>query len=888
MKTPRKTLEKRAGHVRAICVALAFAASSALVSTSVSAADNSLRVSRGVLVLYDFDFGSGSIVRDRSGTGEPLDLKISDEKSIQWQPDGLAIRGKTQIRSEKPAAKLIDGFRRSGELTIEAWVKPANELQDGPARIVTLSKNTGERNFTLGQEGNRYDARLRTSKTSINGLPSLSSPSNRVNLEKTHLVFTRDRSGQTRMYVGGEQIAAGRAAGEPTNWSSYQLALANELTGDRPWQGTLYLVAMYDVALTPAEVQQNYQAGSQASLSPEQLAARNKAQSEELFVQQVAPLLIRSCFECHDAASKQGGLNLQRKTAALAGGESGSAILPGEPDQSLLWQSVVSGDMPQKRTPLTSEEQGHLRRWIETGAAWPFEVIDPAVHAQGGRAAQRTLQRLTVSEYIETVRSTVGVDIAKEAEELLPPDLRADGFSNTAYNLNVDLKHVDAYARLAETIVSRMDVAAFVRKFTQSRKPAEKELRKLIADLGQPLLRGPLSEDEVTNYLRITQAVAAAGGDFDEAMQYVLEAMLQSPRFIYRIENQQATGQASSYELATRMSYILWGGPPDAELLEAAGQRTLGNKEQVAAQVRRMLKDPRAVARSREFVEEWLHLERLDALQPNPKRYPQWNSDLAADMRAETLAFFEELAWKQERSLAELFNAQFTFATPRLAAHYGLPVQKSSRPDELTRYDLAKVPGLGGLLTQGSVLTVGGDEASMVARGLFVLHDVLRGTVQDPPPCVDTTPVPTKTGLTQRGIAQQRIANQACGGCHARFEPLAFGLEKYDGLGAYRETDAHRNKLRDDGEVLVPGAEAPLTYNTAAELMDLLAGSHRVQETITWKLTQFALGRPLVGADAAIVEEIHNTAEQNGGTYQALVTAIVLSDLVQMSAPPGK
>jgi hypothetical protein len=291
-----------------------------------------------------------------------------------------------------------------------------------------------------------------------------------------------------------------------------------------------------------------------------------------------------------------------------------------------------------------------------------------------------------------------------------------------------------------------------------------------------------------------------------------------------------------------------------------------------------MLDDPRAIERSVQFISEWLNLGRLDNLQPNSKKFPNWDPQLASDMREETLAFFREIAWTQERPLADLLNAQVTYATPRLAKHYGLqPLGKGQ-----FRYDLSAT-ARGGLLTQGSVLTVGGDEASMVSRGLFVLHDLLRGTVKDPPPCVDTRPVPTKPGLTQRGIAEARIANASCGGCHVRFEPLAFGLEKFDGLGAFHEKDEHGNKLRDDGEILFPGTGKPVKYQSSTELMNLLAKSERVRESITWKLTQFALGRPLLSADARTLKEIHDAAQKNQGTYTALLTAIVMSDLVQMT-----
>jgi hypothetical protein len=398
--------------------------------------------------------------------------------------------------------------------------------------------------------------------------------------------------------------------------------------------------------------------------------------------------------------------------------------------------------------------------------------------------------------------------------------------------------------------------------------------------MGKRLFRGPLSNEEIATYRGIASTVAHFGGDYQEAVGLILEAMLQSPRFLYRIENQRGDGlpfPVGPYELASRMSYILWGGPPDEALLKAADSGEILNPDKAAEHVRRMLKDPRAVKRSRQFVSEWLNLGRLDNLNPDPKTYPNWNPKLADDMQRETLAFFEEIVWKQNRPLSDLLNAKLTFLTPELARHYGLPPQGK----DFARYDLSSVPHRGGLLTQGSVLTVGGDEASTVTRGLFVMHHMLRGIVKDPPPCVDTTPVPSKPGLTKRAIAQARIDNANCGGCHARFEPLAFGLEKFDGLGAYHEKDRHGNTLQSDGEIVFPGAAKPVKFQSSAELMNLLADSDRVKETLTWKVTQFALGRPLSAGDAAIVETIHHTAQKAGGRYSDLMLAIIQSDLVQ-------
>ena len=836
------------------------------------------RTTSGLQVVYDFHSSEGRNVEDRSRVGPPVTLQVSDENAVTRREGTLDVTAPVLIASDEPAQKLNTSIPSTGEVTVEVWIRPAKIDQSGPARIVTISQDPNGRNITLGQDGDKYDVRLRTTDTNANGIPSLSSPPGSLTTDLTHVVYTHDRSGRTRIYINGEQVAEAEIGGSLSNWDgSYRLALANEFSGDRPWLGTYRLVAIYNRDLLPHEVERHFQLGPEAAHASKLADART-----QLFNNEIAPLLTRKCLECHDSYAKAGGLDLSRKKAALAGGESGKAIAPGSAADSLLWEMVASGEMPQDRPPLSDEEKASLRAWIDGGAQWSTDFIDPAVYLYDRPRGQVWLQRLTVPEYIETVRSAVGVDIDEEARKILPPDLRADGFSNTAYNLNVDLGHVEAYAELAEIIVGRMDVLEFAARFSESRSlSTDDTMRDFVAAMGKWLLRGPLNEREVTNYSGIATTVASAGGDFEEAASGIIEAMLQSPRFLYRFEDQRGDGTAwpvGDYELASRLSYILWGAPPDEELMRAADEGRLTDPNELAQQVERMLQDARAVSRSLQFATEWLDLDRLSSLSPDRNRFPDWDDDLASDMRSETLAFFEEVVWTQKRPMADLLNAQVTFATPRLATHYGLEPQG----DGLTRYDLASIPSRGGLLTQGSTLTIGGDEASMVARGLFVLHDLMRGVVRDPPACVDTTPVPTEPGLSQRAIAEQRLANVACGGCHSKFEPYAFGLERFNGLGAYREIDEHGNKLLENGVVLIPGAEQTSRYESISELMDLLARSDRVSRSITWKVTQFALGRPLTAADAGEVDRIHETASADGGTYPALLKAIVMSDLVRM------
>lgn len=605
---------------------------------------------------------------------------------------------------------------------------------------------------------------------------------------------------------------------------------------------------------------------------------------EALFEFEIAPLLARHCLECHDTSRREGALDLSRKSTAFRGGDSGKAIHPGESDDSDLWELVESNDMPEDRPPLSLREKALLKRWIDEGAVWSVDWIDPATYENEGGGPQ-WIRRLTVSEYIETVRSAVGVDIEGQAIQRLPRDLRADGFSNTAYNLNVDMGHVNAYAELAALIVEQIDTQAFALRFHESPKFTDKEMGKLIQSMGRWLLRGPLTEDEVILFRGISTTVASAGGSMDEAVDYIVEAMLQSPRFIYRIEAQNVEGQVaqlSEYELASRLSYAILGGPPDDRLLQAAEAGNLSSPIHLEAQIARLLNDPRAVKRSAQFAFEWLDLGRMDNLRPSPEKFPDWDGRLAQDMRDETLAVFENVVWSESRPLADLLNAQMTFATPALAEHYGLKRKgKAPQAEGMIRYDLSSDPSRGGLLTQGSVLTIGGDDASMVTRGLFVLKDLLRGTVKDPPPCLDTSPIPSSPGQSQRVIAEDRVASASCGGCHEKFEPLAFGLERFDGLGSYFKRDVFGNRLRQDGEILFPGAAKPQAYKTSAELMDLLAGSDRVAETITWKLVQYVMGRPLGAREATEIMKIHQSTRENGGTYQSLMTAIAMSDLMR-------
>ncbi|MBU1191697.1 MAG: fibronectin type III domain-containing protein [Gammaproteobacteria bacterium] len=216
------------------------------------------------LVLYTFNEGLGSTVNDVSGTGQPLNLTIANPTAVTWNVNGsLRINAATMIASSTAATKINYALKASNAFTIEAWVQPANTTQNGPARILTLSKDAHNRNITLGQEEISYIGRLRTTKTNANGTPQISTPAGTLNTDLTHVVYSRDTSGKVKLFINGVKQERTTIDGNFSNWdNTYRLALGNELNGGRPWLGTYHQLAIYDYAFSGTEVGQAYAAGS--------------------------------------------------------------------------------------------------------------------------------------------------------------------------------------------------------------------------------------------------------------------------------------------------------------------------------------------------------------------------------------------------------------------------------------------------------------------------------------------------------------------------------------------------------------------------------------------------------------------------------------------------
>ncbi len=372
-----------------------------LLTVRAEATERPERVVQGLVAWYSFEGSSEAardgLIADRSNVGEPVHLRIDKPQGTLFRNDRLMITSAVTIASDGPARKIADAIRKSQEFSIEVWLKPLEIRQSGPARILSLSLDTSQRNFTLGQDNDRFDVRLRTTSTDDNGQPSTSSPAGAASTRLSHVVFTRSADGVTKLFVDGQVSTTGMVAGSFDNWNSdFRLSVANEVTGERPWRGDLHLVAVYERSLTSSEIEQNFRAG--VPVTVDYAAALPSAYAGPVdFVRDIQPILRSHCYECHSADHEDGGLSLGIRERALQGGNSGPVLLAGDSAGSRLIHLVAALEkdrvMPPDSEGLNAEQIGLLRAWIDQGAVWPdgTDIPDPRVEQARGHWAFQPL-----------------------------------------------------------------------------------------------------------------------------------------------------------------------------------------------------------------------------------------------------------------------------------------------------------------------------------------------------------------------------------------------------------------------------------------------------------------------------------------------------------------
>jgi mono/diheme cytochrome c family protein len=408
--------------------------------------------------------------------------------------------------------------------------------------------------------------------------------------------------------------------------------------------------------------------------------------------------------------------------------------------------------------------------------------------------------------------------------------------------------------------------------------------RRIMGSLASRAFRRPVPARELDTYLALVRHAEEEEGSLAEGLAVGIQALLVSPDFLFRIERDRpVSGPANAhrigqYELASRLSYFLWASMPDAELRRAASAGTLRNPQVLAQQVRRMLRDPKSRALSEGFAAQWLQFRALESVTRDRERFPDFEDYLKMSMRRETELFVEHVI-RDDRSILDFIDGRYSYLNERLARHYGIP--NVSGP-EFRRVDLSGHPR-GGVVTQGSVLTVSSyaTRTSPVLRGKWILENLLDAPPPDPPadvPNLDEAAIGTAASM--RAQLEEHRKNPTCASCHRRMDPLGFGLENFDAVGAWRTTDG---KFPIDATGTLPNGRS---FQGPDELRAILVADRDVfARALTSKLLTYALGRGLERYDARTVKQIAARLPAQNHRFSALVLEIVQSLPFQSRKP---
>lgn len=403
--------------------------------------------------------------------------------------------------------------------------------------------------------------------------------------------------------------------------------------------------------------------------------------------------------------------------------------------------------------------------------------------------------------------------------------------------------------------------------------------RRIVTDLARRAFRRPVTARELDSYVDLVKRAEQQEGSLAEGLAVGIQAILVSPDFLFRMERDRANAKTSvkathhpisQHELATRLSYFLWSSMPDAQLRRAAGLGTLRNPAVLSAQIRRMLRDPKAHALAENFGGQWLQFRALESVTRDRDRFPDFEDYLRLSMRRETELFIENII-RQDRRILDFIDGRYSFLNERLARHYGIP--NVSGP-EFRRVDLSDTPR-GGVLTQASVLTVSSyaTRTSPVLRGRWVLDNLLDAPPPEPPPDVpNLREEEIGSAASMRQQLEMHRKDPTCASCHRRMDPLGFGLENFDAVGAWRTVDG---KFPIDATGTLPDGRS---FDGPDELRAILKADHQAFEhCLTAKLLTYALGRGLERYDKRTVSGIVSRLPEHEYRFSGLILEIVNS-----------
>jgi hypothetical protein len=491
------------------------------------------------------------------------------------------------------------------------------------------------------------------------------------------------------------------------------------------------------------------------------------------------------------------------------------------------------------------------------------------------------IRRLTAWEYDNTILDLLGDD-SHPSQSF--PEEGGSGFDNNADVASVTWLMANKYMLAAEEISAR--AIADLGTLLPCDPAAGDEtacVSEWIATFGPRAWRRPLTAEESAAMLQL-YADARESDDVPTSVGLVLQAFLQSPHFLYRVElgipgEEGAPAVAlDDFELASRLSYFLWGSMPDDTLFAAAAAGELSTHEDVEAQARRMLDDPKARRMVSHFYEQWLGYMKLDVIDKDPELFPAYTPEIAAKQRAEAEAFTDHVMFEADATLTTLFTAPYTFVDAELAAFYGIDAPAGSGDGselvkvEIPGQDVAGVLSLGGILASYSKPNM----TNPIARGIFVREHLLCTIPPPPPDNADIVPPQPDPDATVREQFEQHRSDPSCSACHMLFDPIGFGFENYDAVGRWRELENGQN-VDASGELLGTDVDGP--FVGPAELGAMLAQSEDVAQCVARQWFRFAYGRTeSAELDECNLDTIDEAFAESGNDLRELLVSLTQTD----------
>jgi hypothetical protein len=556
------------------------------------------------------------------------------------------------------------------------------------------------------------------------------------------------------------------------------------------------------------------------------------------------------CAECHGDRPKA-GLNL--KVAVRK---------PGDPAFSRKWMECIANvnahDMPPDDADQPTEDE--RQRFLDSLAKLKYlSSRDPGPFV---------IRRLTKSEYGNTLHDLLGVDASIAAE--LPNEVAGEGYMNSLSPLQSE-----QYLSIANAALQKMPTEA------QQRLLGDKNtaVREVARTLARRAYRRPPTEAELDVLVRVFDLGRTNKLDRTASLRLMLKAVLVSPQFLFitpakDAEASQKIVLLDDYQLAARLSYLLWATMPDAELSELADAGKLHEPAVLKAQTKRLLADPRARALFDGFGAQWLGLSELKDKTFDPAKFPQMTGEMRSAMVEEARQFFESIV-RENRSVVSFVDSDYTFLNGTLATLYGM--EKTITGPQMRQVKLTN-PNRGGILGMPGILATTSfpNRTSPVNRGVWVLEQVLGEHVPPAPPNVPTLEKQDqkKVGnLTLRQRTELHRTNAVCNNCHKILDPIGFGLENFDAIGRWRDEDDTGGKIDAAGEL--PGGKH---FSSPKQLKTLIAArKDDLTRNLAEKLLAYALCRKLGGYDEIVVDRMMKTITKDGYKMQTLITEIVTS-----------